>query len=91
MTSVIHKEYQRLDNNIRVAIYTDNYGASLKKFNDLYEIARGDFPKLEYKDIEVVVYGGDRIKYHFGIEFNLEITRKMPEDYLECQLEFTLA
>ena len=51
-------------------------------FHHLVELAKIDFPFLVLSDVEVVQYGGDRIRGYWGLEFNAE-ARLIPETY-EC-------
>lgn len=64
----------------RVVIRNDHYGRTLEGINKLYEAAKADFPTLNPRDVEVVVYGGDRISGYMGIEFEMPM-QNVPEAY----------
>jgi hypothetical protein len=48
---------------------TDTYGCSFELIRELFDEARRDFPELEAKDVEVVLYAGTRYAHTLGIEF----------------------
>jgi hypothetical protein len=76
----------------RCVIRESHYGHTLDYINRLFAEARKDFPYLQAKDIEIVVYGGDRIKRMMGIEFNAPDVSFVPSDYVTvAELELTLS
>ena len=83
---IIIKENQK--GTKRLCIRTNSYANSLKHFNMLYDEAKKDFPSLETKDIEIMHYGGMRIKYTYGIEF--AAIGDIPDSYKQTQFEKTL-
>jgi hypothetical protein len=95
----IYKEYIKNTKNpdkIHFVIRTRLYNDSIQYYLDLVEIAKQDFPEKDYpdlnmKEIQAVVYGGDRFRKTRGIEFTLENV-KIPKEYKEIhKLEHTLA
>jgi hypothetical protein len=54
----------------RMIIRTDCYGSYFSHIKMLVGIAQEDFIMLD-DEIEIVHYGGDRIRGIFGIEFNV--------------------
>jgi len=83
----IIKEYSKYAK--KCVIRTNSYSSSLSYFNELIEIAKNDFPELIDDNIEIVQYGGERIKRIFGIEFYP--TNYVPSSYNEIQnLEYKL-
>ena len=52
-----------------VQLYTQSYGKSIHHLNSLFTEAKKDFPNLDDKDVELVVFGGDSKKYIHGIRF----------------------
>ena len=76
-------------NGGRCSIYEKVSGNNLERLNRLANIAKEDFPFLEERDIDVVLFGGTRIKGVFGIEFDLDF---IPNGYeLVSELEDTLS
>lgn len=72
----------------RVVLRTTYYNRTLANIENLFAEAKTDFPKLESKDVDVMVYQGMYYKGTYGIEFNAEI-ETVPEDYSEIhQLEY---
>lgn len=71
----------------RCAVSTNAYGKSLGYILELAEIARQDVPTLTDDDIDVVVYGGDRRRKMYGVEFDSKV---LPEGYTETTLELLL-
>ena len=53
--------------NKRVVLRTNTYGHSLAFLDELFTEAKKDFPALKRDDVEVVEFGGDRIKRMFAI------------------------
>ena len=76
-------------NGGRCSIYEMIYGDNLERLNRLANIAKEDFPFLEERDIDVVLFGGTRIKGIFGIGFDLDF---IPNGYeLVSELEDILS
>jgi len=83
----IIKEYCKYAN--RAVIRSNSYGSGLSKFEELFEIARKDFPFLKISDVDVVHFAGERYAKTFGIEFNV-LSASVPSDYIQIsQLEYT--
>ena len=61
----------------------DHYGKTLQWVNKLVAEARTYFPDLEDKDIDVLKFGGDRIKGIMGIEFHRPADVEVPEGFRE--------
>lgn len=61
------------------------YSGSLDVILAAFEEAKKDFPWLTTADIEVVKYGGDSIRRHFGIEFNVSDLELIPNDYFSLR------
>ena len=81
------KEYHRVINSkCRVQLYTERYGSTLDKIDDLVAVAQFDYPTLKRSDIEIVCFGGDRIKGIYGLEF-FAPTGSIPASYQEGTLE----
>lgn len=57
------------------------YSGSLDVILAAVEEAKKDFPWLTTADIEVVKYGGESIRRHFGIEFNVHDLELIPNEY----------
>lgn len=56
----------------------------------LFKIAKNDFKELKPEDVAIVLYGGDRIKGTWGIEF-LKDESVVPKTYSRVdQLEYKL-
>jgi hypothetical protein len=89
----IHREYV-LNNNcgtIHFVVRTRLYDNSVQYWLDLVEIAKQDFPDLNLKEVETIVYGGDSIRKTRGIEFTLKRPVEIPQGYFEiCSLISTL-
>lgn len=75
----IIKEYT--DNH--AIIRTTTYAHSLLHFQELFDIAKKDFPNLDSKDVSITKYAGKRYKGTFGIEFTCPLFVKIPDDYVE--------
>jgi hypothetical protein len=75
------------DKDIKLCILTSKfYDRSLAYFMFLFELAKEDFPQLEFKDVECQTYGGRNRKGMCGIEFS--VTKKtMPDSYKETSDE----
>jgi len=71
----------------RCSIYGGVYSRNLVYLAKLTAIAKADYPWLQDKDIEIVVYGGDYIKFHMGIEFSV---KEVADGYRIGKLEPTL-
>jgi len=54
----------------RFRIYTDCYGSSLAFLETLLDELQKSFPKVSAEDVEVVKYGGERIRHIYGLEFD---------------------
>lgn len=67
-------------NTERVSLQIGHYGHNLGYFMTLFELAKVDFPFLVLSDVEVVQYGGDRIRGYWGLEFNADAQR-IPDSY----------
>jgi len=66
----------------------NHYGSQLTYFLDLFAVAQEDFAGLTPQDVQVVHYGGLRIKGYFGLEFQSE--QAPPSEYEQvAQLELT--
>ncbi len=73
----------------RCIIRTDCHGSKLSFFDELWVVAKSDFPELTREEVDVVHYGGKRYKGTFGIEF--KFTGTPPNDYVHVeQVELTL-
>lgn len=75
----LHKE---CFNNIG-QIYTRHYSKSPKVVAEYTKIAKNDFPGLQDRDIEVVVFGGNNKKGTMAIRFRIPKNSKRPGDYME--------
>ena len=68
-------------------IRTDTYAHSLRHFQNLFEIAKKDYPDLKPENVEVIHYAGERYARTFGIEFKpTDETRLSDYDYAEIAL-----
>ena len=61
-----------------ISLYGDHYSHSLAWLNSLVSEAMHDYPGLKPEEINVVIYGGERIKHVLGIEF---LTTYHTQDY----------
>ncbi len=76
--------------NSLCSIRENNYGKSLSKFNRLLAEAQKDFPDLKDSDVEVVTYGGERLKHIMAIEF-VPRGHSIPDTYTVVnEVELTL-
>lgn len=71
----------------RCAVSANTYGKRLSFLLELVAIAKQDVPTLNDDDIEVVVYGGDRRRKMYGVEFDSKV---LPEGYTDTTLELLL-
>lgn len=70
-------------NGERHCILTSRYyDRSIAYFMFLFELAKEDFPELEFKDTECQTYGGRDRKGLCGIEFKVK-RETMPDGYKE--------
>ncbi len=67
----------------RAIFRTNTYAKGLDHINYMFEEAKKDFPDLEMNQVEVVEYGGDRIKRIMGIEFDVQNPSDIPSNYTE--------
>lgn len=75
----------------RCVIRMNTYGSSKAFFDNLFGIAKEDFPALKDSEIEVVQFGGIRYKRTFGIEFSVVAEVPVPDEYQEIrELEYKL-
>lgn len=58
------------ETSTRCVIRTNTYARNLEHINELLKIAQRDFPNLIAKEVDLVVYGGERYAKTLGIEFN---------------------
>lgn len=71
----------------RMIIRANNYGSSLVKFDEMYEIMAADALtfeppiELDREDVEVVHYAGERYKRTFGLEVSIPQGHTIPADY----------
>lgn len=74
------KTYWGVTGNFGVAIRTKTYCKTLAHVQEMLKELEIDFQqKIDPEDINIVVYGGDRIKGIMGLEF--EMKRKPPKNY----------
>lgn len=74
----------------RCAIISNSYNKSFEAITKLRSVIMSDFPDLTDSEIELVVYGGRRIKGIMGLEFSPG-SSPVPASYTLCsQLETTL-
>jgi hypothetical protein len=83
----IRKEAEKTQGGWRCAISTNTHGRRLSFVLGLVAIAKQDAPTLTDDDIEVVVYGGERRRKMYGVEFDSKV---LPEGYTETTLELLL-
>lgn len=75
----------------RCSIRTDIYSHNLAHIEEIFEEIKKDFPKIDRCAVDVVIYGGIRIKHILGLEFNVPIDQEIPKNYLRVsELEPTL-
>lgn len=86
----ITKEYVNKGDGVhRFIIRRGDYGHTLDAIMQLYNEAKKDFYTIDHSLIDIVHYGGQRYKYTYGIEFDLE--EPVPDGYREIsQVEFSL-
>lgn len=63
------KECCALGNDIVYVVRKRSYGSYLSDIEELYQVAKADFPHLQREAVTVVKYGGRHYKGTFGIEF----------------------
>ena len=72
MASKLIREVEHPDGHPSLcSIRTDSYAHTFSHFVRLVGAASLDFPELCGDDIEIVTYGGDRIRRICGIEFRV--------------------
>lgn len=85
---ITRQAQQVMGGSYRCAIYGNTYAKSLPYAAYLAALAHQDYPDLDGDDIEIVIYAGDSIRYHLGIEFNV---LELANGYAVTELEPTLA
>ena len=69
-------------------IRTNTYGASVAKMQQLFAVAKQDFPELTEEETRVVQFAGRYYARTYGIEF--KVGADIPDGYQEiAQLEST--
>ena len=71
----------------RASLHADHYGSSLSHFKKMFAELKRDFPWIWPKDVEVVEYGGDRIKRIWGIEVIVNDLIAVPAPYYQWDWE----
>jgi hypothetical protein len=84
----LYKQAQHTGMTYRCAIGTNCYAKSLAYIHQLFELAKADYPTLTDDKIDIMVYGGDRRRKMYAIEFEVA---ELVEGYVETTLEPTLA
>ena len=81
----------------RVVVRAENYGSSLAKFDELFDVMASDALtfeppiELDRADVEVVHYGGERYAKTFGLEVTIPEGHIIPTEYMRMdQTEFIL-
>lgn len=77
--SGLQKEF--FNNTAQIFMY--HYSKSPSVAAEYTKAAKKDFPTLDDKDIEIVIFGGIRKKGHMGIRFRIPEGAKRPGDYFE--------
>lgn len=80
----------------RLIVRANNYGCSLKKFDELFHVMADDAAtfeppiELDREDVEVVHYGGERYSKTFGLEVNIPQGHIISPEYIRmAQTELT--
>jgi hypothetical protein len=80
----------------RLVVRAENYGSSLTKFDELFDVMAADALtfeppiELDREDVEVVHYAGERYSGTFGLEVSIPEGHTIPADYTRTQqLELT--
>jgi len=84
----LYKEAQHTGMTYRCAIGTSCYAKSLAFINQLVAIAKADYPTLTDDKIDIMVYGVDRRRKMYAIEFEVA---ELVEGYVETTLQQVLA
>lgn len=72
----------------RIIVRADNYGSSLAKFDELFDIMSTDMLtfqppiELDREDVEVVHYAGRRYAHTFGLEVSIPEGHVVPAEYV---------
>ena len=92
----IVKEFVPIDRSValstgRLVVRANNYGSSLAKFDELFDVMAADALtfeppiELDREDVEVVHYGGERYAKTFGLEVTIPEGHVIPADYMRIQ------
>lgn len=88
----IIKEYCQSQNDSSppiCVVRTRTYADTLHYFDELFAVAKSDFPGLRREDCVIVHYGGRHYKGTYGIEFRW--SGEIPESYQKIEhLEYKL-
>lgn len=68
----VKERFPSNDDATRVIVRSNTYAKGYTYVNQLVNEACKDYPNLAPNDIEVCIYGGNRINGIMGIEFNVE-------------------
>ncbi len=81
----------------RIIVRADNYGSTLAKFDQLFDIMAADMLtyeppiELDREDVEVVHYGGRHYARTFGLEVPIPEGHVVPAEYVRMStIELTL-
>ena len=88
----IIKEFVPRDRSValsagQLVVRADNYGSSLTKFDELFEVMASDALtfeppiELDREDVQVVHYGGERYAKTFGLEVTIPEGHVVLADY----------
>lgn len=84
-----HKSIGEGYNKITIIPY--QYRCTMTLLDEMLAIATADFPFLKKNDIEVVQQGGNYCRKMYAIEFEVPSDCKIPEDYIEAEINPTLS
>jgi hypothetical protein len=88
MTKII-REVATVGNEYRCVVRAGTYSHTFEYIAELVQAAKSDFPALEDRHIEIMMYGGDRYRGTIGIEFDVQ--GDVPDTYTAInQVELTL-
>lgn len=83
----VEKSCTKEQNGYRLfSIKFSGYGRNLSFFQELFEVAKKDFPELTPDVAKIVIYNGSGTVGHSGIEFYIQSTSTL--DYTEYSDEY---